>query len=822
MDSKPTAELVPIGRTVHPLQFSALSWHAFEWLVFSYVSRIYPNGDVRYLGQAGNDKGRDIWVDYKGKSHCYQCANYRSLPIKKAVDDINKLVVNDSIPNVLIIISGGVVSAKFRDKIIQYAFVQGIQQTIIWSGIELEEQLRKDTPDILERFFFGNPFPQIKTYIDSADEPIILQAASNLPRIHAFYGRKEEENLLSTILQDLFSWGMLIYGSGGMGKTWLAIRVAQLCKEHFVHSYFLSLKEYAMDDRGRRYVNNLKLNSLFQLFDQLARLLGRDEITKIPAEQRIELILSALVGSKTLLILDNLETLEKDEQDLLLFFLEQLPEGCKAILTSRIPIGNSIQMISLLKIDKEAALNFINDVSAHNIVLAQATKADYFRLYEEAAGNPLLIRWMIGQLRNGDRTELSEAIDFLRTCPPGNDPLEFIFGDVLGSLSDQEINILAILTFPSEPITVKAIAEISNLNEQESRQILKILDNRILVTTDSSEQLYSILPMVAQFLRRKLPEKEKEMGELVEKRAFKMIKKFAGEKHEHFLELNSSWASISPALVLFANGPNKRLQAMCEELGAFLNFYGKWDERLSLSQAAETRALKAKDFKNAFWVTYEIGYIHFLRNQMDDVFAYAIKVNKLLAKAQLGKRAEGYATRLYGLALKLKEDYIEAIDSFDDSIVLWQSIKEVSSDIIVGLTDKGDVEKDRKNYSKAENYYREGIDMAKDVIYPEGVAYITARLAGLAFEKEEWSNAEALARDALSLAEPLGRQETIAESCYYASKALLKQGQSIAAYPFVFRTIEILKHLNTPLLKDAYFMIEEYNMKLSEVDKKLE
>ncbi|MCK7480953.1 MAG: hypothetical protein M0C28_29915 [Candidatus Moduliflexus flocculans] len=51
----------------------------------------------------------------------------------------------------------------------------------------------------------------------------------------------------------------------------------------------------------------------------------------------------------------------------------------------------------------------------------------------------------------------------------------------------------------------------------------------------------------------------------------------------------------------------------------------------------------------------------------------------------------------------------------------------------------------------------------------------TGNLAGLALDREQWAEAESLAREALALAEKVGRQELIASDCHRLAKALLKQ-----------------------------------------------
>ncbi len=63
--------------------------------------------------------------------------------------------------------------------------------------------------------------------------------------------------------------------------------------------------------------------------------------------------------------------------------------------------------------------------------------------------------------------------------------------------------------------------------------------------------------------------------------------------------------------------------------------------------------------------------------------------------------------------------------------------------------------------------------------------------------------AEVLARQALALSEPLGRQELIAEDCHRLAWALGWQGKTREGLPYARRAVEIYTRLGAPNLKDA-------------------
>lgn len=142
------------------IHFEDRSGNEFERLTFAYVSKQKDWESIEWFGQTGKDGGRDIWGKFKNETYCYQCANYAKLTFKKAKEDIDKLYVNKTIPNNSILVCGGKVTAELKKKIIIYANSSGINNQLIWSGVEFEELIRKNSPEILKRFVEGISFPE--------------------------------------------------------------------------------------------------------------------------------------------------------------------------------------------------------------------------------------------------------------------------------------------------------------------------------------------------------------------------------------------------------------------------------------------------------------------------------------------------------------------------------------------------------------------------------------------------------------------------------------------------------------------------------------
>ncbi|MBI5952961.1 MAG: tetratricopeptide repeat protein, partial [Chloroflexi bacterium] len=448
----------------------------------------------------------------------------------------------------------------------------------------------------------------------------------------------------------------------------------------------------------------------------------------------------------------------------------------------------------------------IAELAAKYPRLARASQKEREDLYEITQGNPLFIRWIAGQLgREGSQCRtIAEACAFIDKAPKGNDPLEYIFGDLLETFTADETKVLAALTYFSLPAKLKWIADMTTLRARACETALEDLTDRSILTSDLSAQTYFLPPLTAKFIRMRRPEAVTQTGDALTNRAYALAMQYGGgsEDYEKFPMLDAEWEFISAALPRLLIGDNARLQMVCDQLFQFLHFTGRLDSLLWLSEQAEACAHAANDNEGAGWQAYRAGAVYHLRNQPSEVLASAARATKHWQGSV--PRYKAIATQLRGLGYTLNEDHPAATTAYREVVEILRSISPESDDVAIALNDLASEEYLNKDYPAAERDYREALRIAKIVKYQEGVATYTGNLAELALDREQWAEAESLAREALPLSEKVGRQELIAGDCHILAEALLKQNKNLdEALSMSRRAVEIFTRLRHPELQSA-------------------
>ena len=539
--------------------------------------------------------------------------------------------------------------------------------------------------------------------------------------------------------------------------------------------------------------------------------LGSTEIQKTPEAQRAKLILHALAAQKVLLVLDNLESFNPQERRRIYDLLEVLPTGCRAIVTSRRSENTAARTIRLDKLDFAATQQLLAELGQRMPEVKRIKPEEQQTLYEETGGNPLLLAWVAAQLGlpQGRCRTVPEAVARLRTAHQQqqinqkNDPLEFVFGDLLDTFTANETALLAALVHFTLPAKLAWLLPLANLSQTAAETALDDLRNRALLIEDATNASWLLPPLCSHFLRLRRPEAITASGQRLASQAAALALQHGGDDNGPFHELEAVWPQIEAALPLLLASENAVLQQVCDALGKFLNFTGRWNTRLALHQTAEAKALAAGDAFNAGWRAYQAGYVYSLQGDGMAVLAAAQRCTTHWQAAGAGAHERAAVLRLQGIGYRTLQDYPAAIKAHQAALELSRARAPDSVSVAIRLNSLAQTKKAAGDLAGASADYNEALHIANKHGYREGIAIYTGNMADLALARKEWPAAEHLAAEALPLAQALGRFELIGSNNYWLAEALHQQQRSSAALPYAREAVVIFTRLQSPRLAEA-------------------
>ncbi|MDS4032016.1 MAG: tetratricopeptide repeat protein [Candidatus Contendobacter sp.] len=660
------------------------------------------------------------------------------------------------------------------------------------------------------------------TPVSTPPTPSAFVPHSTLPARRPFFGRtKDLEQIAKYLLPEDRSWGVVLDGPGGIGKTALALEAAHRAPaEHFPLKLWVTAKSRELHPDGERSLRDHRVADYYALLAELGQALGRDDISRAAPEERPNLVRHALANHRALLVLDNLETFGAEERRRVFELLGTLPVACRALVTSRRRVGGSFaaHALRLDKLEREAADELLAELGQRWSPIARLTPAERDQLYAETGGNPLLLTWTAGQLgrTTGRCRTVAEAVERLQEAhrlealnKEKNDPLDFVFGDLAETFTAAETAVLAALVHFTQPAPIAWLLPLTGLSEKAAETALDGLRDRALLVEDDVAGTWLLPPLAARFLRRVRPEAVGASGERLAERAYALAVENGGLQYDRFPVLEAAWPQLAAALPLLLAGGNARLQEMCNALSYFLNFTGRWDDLLVLATEVEAKAGRTKDFISAGWWAYSAGSIHYLCGQAAEVMACAERAAVHWQVASAGANERASVLRLRGHGYLLAKDYPAALAAHREALDLWRSLWPRSRDVLIGLSDIMGPLYRLGRIDEAETHCREALAMAKALPDRECIAAFTGHLAELALDRQQWPDAESLAREALKLAEALGNKEMIAYSCWRLAKALARQGRGAEGRCHAERAVAIFAELRSKELAEAQAMLAE-------------
>ncbi|MCT7979674.1 NB-ARC domain-containing protein [Laspinema olomoucense] len=327
------------------------------------------------------------------------------------------------------------------------------------------------------------------------------------PELSNFYGRQEElGNLAQWIVSDRARLVVLL-GLGGMGKTYLSIRCAQMIQHDFDRIKWISLRHAP---------------PLLELLGNVIQCLSPQFAVNLPETslEAINRLMEGLRSHRCLLILDEWETLlasgelagqyrngYKDYGELIRQISREPHQSC-LLLTSREPSQSmpyleqenlTTHLFTVQGLEPAAARQILQDNQLKN-------PEDWHKLIELYRANPLALMTIGPLIKYYFNGKVSTFIQ--KNTVVVDDALQEVLKQQWETVSEGEQQIMYGLAIARKPISVAALKPqiLSTFSESEWLQIITSLSRRSLleISTMEDEAHFSLQPAVMKYITKDL------------------------------------------------------------------------------------------------------------------------------------------------------------------------------------------------------------------------------------------------------------------------------------------------------------------------------
>ncbi|MGI0491358.1 NB-ARC domain-containing protein [Alkalinema pantanalense CENA528] len=321
------------------------------------------------------------------------------------------------------------------------------------------------------------------------------------PEITSFLGRESDLQTLQTWVEDRCKL-IAILGMGGMGKTTIAVRLAETVQDQFDVIVWRSLRNAP---------------TLSDILNDILQGVGEAEETRL--NQFLNQFLQLLKDRRCLIILDNAESLLSEGPgigayhtgyevygELLRRVGEERHQSC-LVLTSREPprelprlAGEKVKLLPLAGLSNDAGGQILASVAN---LTEEISPGNYSEIVAHYAGNPLALKIVAAAIRDLLDRDVATFVELLNQGSWLFSDIQDLLARHFDRLSFNEQEILYWLTIVREPIPLDRLKTLL-LSPEAKAKLLETLDSlnrRSLLET--SMKGYTLQPAVMEYALRR-------------------------------------------------------------------------------------------------------------------------------------------------------------------------------------------------------------------------------------------------------------------------------------------------------------------------------
>mgnify|MGYP003583658976 CR=1 FL=1 len=276
-----------------------------------------------------------------------------------------------------------------------------------------------------------------------------------------------------------------VLGDGGIGKTALALKVAydivdlnENCPFELI--IWTTAKTTMLTSKGIE-----EIFTAITDYTGLINVISNSLDAKIE-ENKLESILEYLELFKTLIIIDNLETIHNEE---IRDFIRKAQVKCNILITSRIGLGELEFPRKLNGLSENEASKLIREIARirNSETLMKLPAKTLVEISEKLYFNPLALKWFVNTVEMG--------ISPSEVLANKDDLLNFCLTNVYEKLSEGAISILKTIRASRRKLTTGEIIYLSNFEPLDVRKYLielfrTTLINREIKDANNLEEVY--------------------------------------------------------------------------------------------------------------------------------------------------------------------------------------------------------------------------------------------------------------------------------------------------------------------------------------------